>query len=417
MRSGCDVVQGVADVVQPSETRIVFFTPTSDGGHARYSKELLTALTTTGAPFRFELATSQDLADEFCTDRYPIHRLLPALRHRTQFTSRAHWAASRARHYLARERSFLRWLESQRGVRLVHLQEYSSWLGPWFIAGILRLGIRVACSVHNVTPHLQPVFPLDRLERGLTRRALRQCDLLVTHTAGLRRALTSALGEESRAHIHVVPHGVWSVPSVERRRSGPGARLLCFGTLRRNKGFDVAIDALSHLPDARLTLAGPPEDAAYASDLERRIATSRHRGRVDTRFQFIPTAEVSGLFESADLVLLPYRDFAAQSGVLHLAIAYGVPVVVTDVGGLGELVREYKVGRVLPELSASALAREVREALSPSRRAELERNLAAARGEMSWDRAAHVLSGLYARMLFASEGARDGDEPLPQVTA
>lgn len=395
-----------------SDPRIVFFTPTSFGGHALYTQELLTALAGSGAPYRFELVTSEDLPDALGSDRYPIHRVLPPMKHRRQFASRLHWAASRARHYLSRERAFLRWLEAEPEVGLVHLQEHSSWLGPWFVPAIRRLGVRVACTVHNLAPHLPLPFPLDWAESGFTRAALRRCDLLVTHTHGLERALEAHLGEASAERIEVVPHGLWRVDAPDRVEEEPRGRLLCFGTLRRNKGLDVAVDALRFLPEATLTLAGPPEDEACAAALAAQIAQSPDRARIHTRFAFIPEPEVSALFRDADLVLLPYRDFAAQSGVLHLALAHGVPVVVTDVGGLGELVREHAVGRVAPTLGPEALAHQVREALWPPRHLALRRNVAAAREALSWERAALRLAALYRRTLSPPEVGREG-EALP----
>jgi glycosyltransferase involved in cell wall biosynthesis len=207
----------------------------------------------------------------------------------------------------------------------------------------------------------------------------------------------------------VVPHGLWRVDAKDRLEDEPKGRLLCFGTLRRNKGLDVAVDALRFLPDATLTLAGPPEDKACAAALAAQIAQSPDRARIHTRFEFIPAGEVSALFDAADLVLLPYRDFAAQSGVLHLALAHGVPVVVSDVGGMGELVREHAVGRVASSPGAEALAHQVREALWPQRHLALRRNVAAAQEAMSWERAAQRLAALYRRTLSLPEVALEAE--------
>src|SRR4051812_564725 len=92
---------------------IVMYTPSSDGGHARYSWELLTALAQHHSGYRFELMTSQDLEPQFDSDLYRVHRLLPVLEHRNSFRTRAGWVTNRLTHYSRREWIFLNWLKSR----------------------------------------------------------------------------------------------------------------------------------------------------------------------------------------------------------------------------------------------------------------------------------------------------------------
>src|SRR3954466_12716786 len=98
------------DADQPS---MVMYTPSSDGGHARYSWELLTALAQHPHGYRFELMTSHDLEPQFDSELYRIHRLLPVLEHRNSFRTRAGWVMSRITHYSRREFAFLRWLKAR----------------------------------------------------------------------------------------------------------------------------------------------------------------------------------------------------------------------------------------------------------------------------------------------------------------
>ena len=71
------------------------------------------------------------------------------------------------------------------------------------------------------------------------------------------------------------------------------------------------------------------------------------------------------LFERSRLVILPYTYFASQSGVLHQALAFGRPVVATDVGALGECVRQWGIGPVVPPNDERALAEGIERALEP----------------------------------------------------
>ena len=98
----------------------------------------------------------------------------------------------------------------------------------------------------------------------------------------------------------------------------------------------MLVRALPEMPEARLVVAGDPLDPveparALAADLG--VAD-----RIEWHLRFIPDDEVVTLMESAAVVVLPYRQHDS-SGVLATAIGYGRPVVVTDVGSLGEIVR------------------------------------------------------------------------------
>ncbi len=74
--------------------RICMYTPSSEGGHARYSWELLSALVNhprADHDCRFELTTARDLDPQFDSDLYTINRLLPSLCHRGDFNNRFSW--------------------------------------------------------------------------------------------------------------------------------------------------------------------------------------------------------------------------------------------------------------------------------------------------------------------------------------
>ncbi len=55
---------------------------------------------------------------------------------------------------------------------------------------------------------------------------------------------------------------------------------------------------------------------------------------------YVPADQVGALFSASDLVVLPYRYFDSQSGVGAAAIAFNIPMIVTDTGGLPDLVTD-----------------------------------------------------------------------------
>ncbi len=137
--------------------------------------------------------------------------------------------------------------------------------------------------------------------------------------------------------------------------------LLFFGYIRHYKGLDILMEALALLlrEDAsyRLLVAGESyEEEAQYHQLMDRLGI---RDQVRFKNEFIPNERVARYFEASDVVVLPYRS-ATQSGILNMAYGFEKPVVITDVGGLGEFVDEGKTGIVVPTPTASAVAAGIR---------------------------------------------------------
>lgn len=133
--------------------------------------------------------------------------------------------------------------------------------------------------------------------------------------------------------------------------------LLFFGYIRHYKGLDLLIDALKILRNEdnryRLLIAG--ESYEDVNLYHQQIEKNSLRSAVYFQEAYIDNAEVGDWFEVADVVVLPYRS-ATQSGILNMAYGFHKPVIITDVGGLGEFVREGKTGIIVKEASAASIA-------------------------------------------------------------
>ena len=378
------------------------YCPTGTAGHARYTREFLLAMAEVGPEFGVRpcLVTGADLDPEYASDRYEIHRILPVLRPRSAFPTPLHWAASRLGHYRKREATFRRWaLDPRNAIDAVHFQEVAPWLAADLFRDLRRAGIGVFCTVHNIRPHVRK-FPGHRaLYNACNRRAWRRCDGLFVLADRLVGELSAFLGP-GHPPIHVTPHGNWTMmgagpePRTEPRRPG---RLLNFGAIRRNKGLHVLLEAMADLPEFQLTIAGKPEDPEYGREL-REAAERLPAGRVALIDRFIADDELRDLFGASDAFVLPYASLAAQSGVIYDALAFGLPVVATDVGALGETVREWGVGPVVPPNDPSRLAAGIRSLFAPEAYAEAARAVARTRAGWSWkDSARATIEGYLGR--------------------
>ena len=381
---------------------VCMYNQPSSGGMALYTEELLTAMVELGpgrgiAP---ELVTSEDLAAAHWTSAYPIHPILPRLTHKREYSTALVWAWSRMIHYTRREQIFLDWLTGRKDLNIIHLQEYTRWLAPRDFRELRRRGLAIVLTGHDIYSQTGGHY-YNNIHKVIinncAKSAFRRCDALLVHSEGLREALSDSLGGV-HPPIHVTPHGVWRTagPSVRPMRAvdGPRERLLFFGAIRPNKGLHVLLRALELLPQCDLTVAGEPVEPRYfeqVRDLTRRLPP----GRVELIDRFVDDQEVVDLFGRSSLAVLPYTSFTSQSGVLHQALTHARPVVVSDVGALGESVRRWGVGEVFPPGDEQALARAIEQALEPGRYRAAAESIACIRGELSWTRTAEATIEVY----------------------
>ena len=245
----------------------------------------------------------------------------------------------------------------------------------------------VVFTAHDVLPR--------RTERkvDLWRRVFSTVDRIVVHGAGAVEQLV-LLGVD-RARIVRIPHPVFT-PSREIGEPR-GSMLLFFGLIRRSKGLDLLIRALPAIareaPGVGLVVAGDPiEPAEPFQQLARELGVAN---RIEWRLRFLAEDEIADVMEEAAVVVLPYRKIES-SGVLATALGHGRPAVVTDVGSLGDTVREFGAGAVVPPDDPKALAAACIALLDqPDALARAARGTQAARDALSWDRAAEAHERLY----------------------
>jgi glycosyltransferase involved in cell wall biosynthesis len=203
--------------------------------------------------------------------------------------------------------------------------------------------------------------------------------VIVHSNRAVEQLVELGLGRERIARI---PHPVFE---GEELPPPSGRTLLFFGLIRDYKGLDVLLEALPKIPDARLVVAGDPLDPVRQVDPD---------GRVEWRLGFRPDDEVRELMGRAAAVVLPYRRLDS-SGVLATAIGYRRPVVVTDVGSLGEIVREFGAGEVVPPGDPEALAQAAARLLEPKALASAQAGAGRAAAALTWERSAVEHDGLY----------------------
>ena len=239
-----------------------------------------------------------------------------------------------------------------------------------------------------------------RLDRGL-RTLLDRMDAVVALSEFGRERLLGAGLDPDR--VRVIPHGAFDyltrqpeeAPLPPELAAVEGAVVLFFGLIRPYKGVDVLLDAFRSVEGAELWIVGRP--LGMSLDSLRELAAGAS-GRVRFVPRFVTDQELPAYFRRADLVALPHRD-AEQSGVLYAALAFGKPIVMSDVGGFPEVART-GAGALVPPGDPGALAAKLGELLnSPEERERLAEAAAeAAAGPYSWEVVARRTLDLYSEL-------------------
>jgi glycosyltransferase involved in cell wall biosynthesis len=255
---------------------------------------------------------------------------------------------------------------------------------------VRRLKKKPACPIiviaHNVIPHeKKPGW------KSMSRYLLSACDGYIVLSASLLEDLEVYTDSVNKSFI---PHPVYDHfgevvdrnEAARRLRLDPSLKyLLFFGMIRDYKGLDLLIRAFAamkhRVPDLRLIVAG--EFYSGQEEYMDLINESGAGDRIILRDHFIPSGKVRYYFSLADLVTQPYRT-ASQSGVSQVAYHFGVPMLVTDVGGLAEIVPHMQVGYVTP-VDEQAIARAITDFFEKDRAATFRRNILEERKRFTWE--------------------------------
>lgn len=246
---------------------------------------------------------------------------------------------------------------------LVIVRYWMSWFAPslGFVTRKLKAkGIKVISILDNVIPHERHWF-----DRPLTAYFLKGSNGCIT----LCDAVAKDLEDIDAGIPHtVIPHPLYThfgeklqrEKALKDLRLDPARKtLLFFGLIRHYKGLDILLDAFKSLDESySLIIAGEPYGSfePYAAKIEEMGEAGK---RISLNLNYIKDSEVKRYFSGADLCVLPYRS-ATQSGVSAVSFHFEVPMLVTDTGGLKEMIADTGTGLLAENCTAEAVAEGIR---------------------------------------------------------
>ncbi len=174
--------------------------------------------------------------------------------------------------------------------------------------------------------------------------------------------------------------------------------LLFFGFIRDYKGLDLLLNAMAddRIRKLNLKLIVAGEYYGNRAFYENLIRSKGIENQVILRTSFIPHDDVKYFFGAADLVVQPYKT-ATQSGISQLAYHFEKPMLVTNVGGLPEIVEHGKVGYVV-EVQVKAISDAIADFFENERQEELTMGVIENKTLFSWDNMVKGIRGMFNEM-------------------
>ena len=299
----------------------------------------------------------------------------------------------------------LNWIKVGRRIRkeapdLVIIRYWLPVLAPCLgtIASLARRNKHtiIICLADNIIPHEHRLG-----DHSLTNYFMQRIDGLIAMSQSVLKDGNSFRGNLPQGFC---PHPIFDnygeklsfEVAKQKLKLDPNTRyLLFFGFIRDYKGLDLLINAfaderLRKFP-VKLLVAGE-----YYSSPEpylKLIKDHNLKNFVEMRTEFIPDDQVNLYFSAADMVVQPYKS-ATQSGVTQIGYHFNKSMLVTNVGGLAEIIPDGKIGYVVePEI------REIADALvdfyENDRIAKFEANIIEEKKKFSWSNMANTFLSVY----------------------
>jgi glycosyltransferase involved in cell wall biosynthesis len=245
---------------------------------------------------------------------------------------------------------------------------------------------RIIALTDNIIPH-EPK-PGDRI---LTSWFIHSCHGVVTMSESVTTDLDTFDQSKPRRYG---PHPIYDhygeinsrQAALEKLQLDPSYHyILFFGLIRDYKGLDLIIDALAdeQLREKPIKLLVAGEFYSKEEQYRKQVSHLELQSKVLFVDQYIPNNEVANYFNAADMLVQPYKT-ATQSGVTQIGFHFHKPMLVTNVGGLPEIVAHGKTGYVTQPV-AKEIAEAIDDFYTNNRKHEFECAVIKEKERFSWN--------------------------------
>ena len=276
------------------------------------------------------------------------------------------------------------------------------WWTPFF--GFLirylssKIKIKKICICHNVLPHEK-----SKIDEILTKYGLKKIDDFIVHGEIEKTVLQNIYPNIKSNKITVTPHPTYTLQfkndEIDKKTAKEmlklnGKVLLFFGFIRQYKGLEYLIKAMpminTKIDNLILIIVGEfwDDKRKYQN-----LITNLELQNIRIIDEYISDEKVSQYFMSSDLLIIPYIN-ATSSGVVQIAFSFNLPVIVTNVGALEEIVSHNKTGFIVPPKDSKAIARTVIDFYQKTNKDQIITNIKMEAYRFSWQRLVEVITAI-----------------------
>ena len=249
-----------------------------------------------------------------------------------------------------------------------------------------KIYVKIIAICHNLVPHENRVY-----NQLFTKIFLNKVDRFVVMSESVKLDLLKII---PNAKYKLTPHPIYNIfgnsidKEIAKKNLGINAKnvILFFGLIREYKGLDILLKSIpiikQELNDFIVIVAGEcyEKTEKYSAIVEE----LKIQDSVDFRFKFISDHEVSEYFSAANVVALPYRS-ATQSGIIQIAYNFDRPIIVSDVGGLAEIVLNGETGYVVKP-DSNEFAKAIIKYFKEDKFEEFSKNIKVHKHLFSWEK-------------------------------
>lgn len=258
---------------------------------------------------------------------------------------------------------------------------------------------KVIALADNIIPHEKRMG--DQL---LTRYFVKSCCAFIVMSRSVEDDLRKFL-KQPKVLFHQHPlyeqYGTKIETSVARKKLNVNENekvILFFGFIRSYKGLDLLLEAMSKEEVRKLNIKLMVAGEFYEDELKYRnlVEVLSLKNNVVFFNEFIPDEEVKYFFSAADLVVQPYKT-ATQSGVTQIAYQFDVPMLVTQVGGLPEMVTHFTSGYVV-EVNPDKIAESLCDFFIHNRKESFSEGVKKEKNRFSWKKLTEEIINFYSAL-------------------
>lgn len=295
------------------------------------------------------------------------------------------------------------WIASARKIKklnpdVVIIQWWHPYFAPCYWTMRKLLGkTKVLYVCHNVFPHER--FPMDKF---LSKMVLSKGDCFIVQSS---QDETDLLSIKKGARYRKTVHPTYNAFKLQDMSKEEGRKLLnllneqqvllFFGFVREYKGLKHLLRAMpavtEKLANVKLLVVG--DFAGDKDDYLQIIDELKINEFIEIHDGYIPDKEVEKYFAASDVVVLPYES-ATQSGIVQIAYGFEKPVIVTNVGGLPEVVINDKTGYVVEPFNHEQLSDSVIRFFEEDKGVAFSDGVREEADKYSWERMVMTISSM-----------------------